>query len=114
MADYAQIIDGVVNRIVIDNLGDLNALLAKGLEIQDVTEEDPKPSTGWTYNGSNYSAPVYEWAKIVSDAVDSIVEYNDVDAQAAITGGDTLVNIDQMIPKPEVGWGYADGVFTAP
>lgn len=112
MADYAQIIDGKVNMIVVENETVADKLRAAGLDIRNVTDEDPKPSTGWTFDGSTYAEPLLEWAKIVDGTVDSILELNQTDANTQIDGGDTLINIEYVSPKPQVGWTYSDGEFS--
>jgi len=114
MADYAQIINGKVNMIVIDDVATFNELVASGLTIIDVTSVNPKPSTGWTYDGQDFAAPILQWAKIVDDAVDSLLDLNYADAQTQISGGNTLIELTFIEPKPEVGWSYVDSVFSAP
>ena len=116
MADYAQIIDEKANMIIINSEVIADELRGKGLTIIDVTSVVPKPSTGWTYDGNNFLAPIYKWAKIVSNAVDSILDLNETEASALIAGGDNLICLEGHVNKNDIeaGWGYVDGVFSAP
>lgn len=113
MADYAQIIDGKVNMIVIDDVTKFNELVASGLTIIDVTSEDPKPSTGWTYDGSIFAAPVYRWAKVISNSVTEILELNVDAAQSHVNETTQMINLQFETQDVQVGWGYVDGVFSA-
>ena len=101
--------------IVIDNVDKFNELVSNGLDIIDVTNLDPKPSTGWTYDGNTFVAPEYQWAKVKNNSVIEILTLNNDAAQSHMVDGDTeLINLEFIDQKPEVGWSYVDGVFSAP
>ena len=56
---YAKIVNGKVNIIVIDTPDMVQALRDSGLEIINISSEDPKPQGGWTYSGGVFSPPAY-------------------------------------------------------
>ena len=117
MADYAQITDNIVNMIVVENDAMMDELNASGLDVRNVTDEDPKPSTGWELDGSVYRSPMMTWIRCDgSNIVTAIDEQiRQIAAQTEIEGGATLINVDEVQEMPEIGWTYdpADGSFTA-
>lgn len=108
--DYAQIINGVVNMIVVENEQILNELRSTGLTIIDITSLDPKPSSGWTYNGTVFSPPIFSFAKIINNLVDSIINLTEDAAQEQRDLDIQLVNL-QYMSFPEIGWTYENGTF---
>ena len=115
MPDYAQIINGKVNLIVVENDQIADQIRnVSPYEIINIENEDPKPSTGWEYDGNAFIEPSFEFATIVDNSVTSIDTMTYTVAQPLIEGGTLLVDITYIEPKPEVGWTYTDGQFSAP
>jgi len=108
MADYAQIIDGKVNMIVVEDDAMMDALNASGLDVRNVTNVDPKPSTGWELDGSVYRSPMMSWVRVDgSNFVTAVDEQiRQIAAQAEIDGGATLINMEEIQEIPQVGWTY--------
>ena len=118
MADYAQIIDGKVNLIVVENETIANQLRATGMTLLDISEEDPKPGSGWDYDSTSsiFLSPIRLWAEIdsTSDTVIDIRQIREIPAQEEITNGTILVDITNLEIQPQIGWSYVDGIFSAP
>jgi len=118
MADYAQINDNIVNMIVVEDDAMMNELNAAGLDVRNVTDEDPKPSTGWELDGAVYRSPMISWVRVDGDNLVTAVDeqIRQIAAQTEIDGGTTLINMNEIITEiPQVGWTYdpADGTFSA-
>jgi hypothetical protein len=59
MANYAVIKDGVVNNVIV---ADTQAIAQEvtGLTCVEIEHVPGAPGIGWTYDGTNFSAPVIE------------------------------------------------------
>ena len=58
MANYAVIKDGIVNNVIVADTKEI-AETVTGLTCIEYTDETPA-GIGWTYDGTNFSAPVIE------------------------------------------------------
>ena len=59
MANYAVIKDGIVNNVIVADTKEI-AEIVTGLTCIEVSNEPGSPGIGWTYDGTNFSAPVVE------------------------------------------------------
>lgn len=58
MANYAVIKDGIVDNVIVADTKEI-AETVTGLTCIEYTDENPA-GIGWTYDGTNFSAPVIE------------------------------------------------------
>lgn len=63
--DYAQIVNGVVNLIMVKPSKVQDLINNNGLTIVDISQENPKPQTGWLYDGNNFTEPTIQQVKII-------------------------------------------------
>ena len=59
MANYAVIKDGVVNNVIVADTKEI-AETVTGLTCIEYENVPGAPGIGWTYDGTNFSAPVIE------------------------------------------------------
>jgi len=59
MANYAVIKDGIVNNVIVADTKEI-AETVTGLTCVEIEYVPGSPGIGWTYDGTNFSAPVIE------------------------------------------------------
>lgn len=59
MANYAVIKNGIVNNVIVADTKEI-AETVTGLTCVEISDTPGSPGIGWTYDGTNFSAPVIE------------------------------------------------------
>ena len=114
MADFVKIENGQVIPLIITKLIAVQGLIDQGVNVIEVTGMDYLPTTGWTYDEDGFHMPLLKHAKVENNIITEIFDSNEVDASFRREEGETIHNINDINPQPQIGWVFSGEHFEEP